>query len=99
MLDREFEVFLMDDENITSKTKAVQTRLSKAHAVEKALNISLDSIVDNDISMYRALMDINVKFDNKKGAYSNALRKYYSFKNHKLFPQLDTFARQHKNEL
>jgi hypothetical protein len=94
MLESEFEKYLLDDENITSKEKAVATRMSKARTVEDTLKMSLDTIVSTDIAMFHALLDINSKMKNKNGAYSNALRKYYTFKNNKTFPQIDAFERE-----
>ena len=38
--------------------------------------------------MYKSLIEINQKLKNHNGAYSNALRKYYIFKNKKAFPQI-----------
>jgi len=96
MLEKEFETFLMNDENISSKTKAILTRLSKARAVEKALGKSLDMIVADDNQMYQALLDINRKLKNNNGAYSNALRKYYIFKNKTTFPQIKEFEKNLK---
>lgn len=96
MLEKEFEIFLMKDANISSKTKAVQSRLSKARAVEKTLEKSLDIIVADDILMYQSLLDINQKLKNYNGAYSNALRKYYIFRNNKIFPQITEFEKMTK---
>ncbi len=93
MLESEFERYLLDDKNITSKVKAVATRMSKARAVEETLKTSLDTIVSSDTRMHRALLEVNEKMKNHNGAYSNALRKYYIFKNHKVFPQIHAFER------
>lgn len=99
MLEAEFEKYLLDDENITSKNKAVQTRMSKARAVEATIRNSLDTIVSNDRVMYQALLEINSKMKNQNGAYSNALRKYYTFKNSKIFPQISAYERQNRYSL
>lgn len=92
-MDTLFEMFLIDEDDITSKYKAVRTRLSKAKAVECKLEDNLDYIVADDIRMYKALLKINLLMNNYNGSYSNALRKYYKFKNKKSFPQLSEFAR------
>lgn len=83
-----FEEFLTEDTGITSKYKAVKTRLSKARAVEKCLNTDMGSIVSSDYKMYKALLSINALMNNSNGAYSNALRKYYLFRNNKEFPRI-----------
>lgn len=99
MLEAQFEKYLLEDENITSKDKAVSARMSKARAVEKALSMSLDTIVSNDITMYQALCNINCNMKNQNGAYSNALRKYYTFKNIKNFPQISVFERENRSKI
>lgn len=91
MIEAAFEDFLSKDVMITSKDKAVRTRMSKARAVEKMLDENLDSVVNNDEKMYNALLLINSNMNNKSGAYSNALRKYYLFKNGKEFPRLSNY--------
>lgn len=89
-----FEQFLLEDEGITSKNKAVSTRMSKGRAVEKNFG-SLDIIVASDIEMHRVLVEINQKMKNANGSYSNALRKYYTFKNGRDFPRIADFEREH----
>jgi len=88
MLESEFENFLIRETTISSKDKAVRTRMSKARAVEKVLCQSLDSIVVDDEKMYKALVDININMNNGNGAYSNSLRKYYTFKTGEIFPTI-----------
>jgi len=90
-----FENFLLDDEGITSKNKAVSTRMSKARAVEKNFG-SLENIVVSDDKMYRVLVAINNEMKNGNGCYSNALRKYYTFKNGRDFPHISDYAREHQ---
>ena len=99
MLETKFMDYLINDENITSKNKAVSSRLSKARAVEKALNISLDTIVEDEIKMYHALVRINEVMKNANGSYSNALRKYYTFKTGEVFPRIEEFYNRHRHEL
>ena len=91
MIESAFEEFLSKEITITSKDKAVRSRMSKARAVEKMLGENLDSVVNNDEKMYNALLIINTNMNNKSGAYSNALRKYYLFKNGKEFPRLSSY--------
>jgi hypothetical protein len=91
MIESAFEEFLSKEITITSKDKAVRSRMSKARAVEKMLGENLDSVVNNDEKMYKALLLINTNMNNKSGAYSNALRKYYLFKNGKEFPRISSY--------
>ncbi len=91
MIEDKFEEFLIKDSSITSKEKAVRTRLSKARAVEEMLGENLDSIVADDDKMYNSLLLINSNMNNRNGAYSNALRKYYIFKNQKEFPRISNY--------
>ncbi len=91
MIEDKFEEFLIKDSSITSKEKAVRTRLSKARAVEEMLGENLDSIVADDDKMYNSLLLINSNMNNRNGAYSNALRKYYIFKNQKQFPRISDY--------
>lgn len=91
IIEDKFEEFLIKDSSITSKEKAVRTRLSKARAVEEMLGENLDSIVADDDKMYNSLLLINSNMNNRNGAYSNALRKYYIFKNQKQFPRISDY--------
>ena len=91
MIESGFEDFLSTETTITSKDKAVKTRMSKARAVEKMLGENLDSVVSNDEKMYNSLLLINANLNNKNGAYSNALRKYYIFKNGREFPRISSY--------
>lgn len=91
MLELQFETFLASQSSITSKDKAVNSRMSKARAVERQLQVSLDYIVANDQRMFEALQKLNNEMNNKNGAYSNALRKYYLFKNNKEFPRIKDY--------
>lgn len=91
MLESEFESFLVGNKTITSKDKAVKTRISKARAVERELGCSLDYIVSSDEEMLCALKKINEVMKNSSGNYSNALRKYYLFKNKHEFPHIKSY--------
>ncbi|MCL2235214.1 MAG: hypothetical protein FWB98_02100 [Defluviitaleaceae bacterium] len=94
MLESQFEKYLIGDANITSKTKAVNSRMSKARAVEEYLSESLDVIVQDDMKMYDALRRIKQNMNDGNGSYSNSLRKYYSFKNKHEFPRIVDFERK-----
>ena len=92
MLEFEFERFLREDTNIRSKEKAVATRLSKGRKKEKMFSKSLDSIVKTEKGMFEMLKQINQTMPNSNGNYSNALRKYYEFKNGRKFPKIRDFT-------
>lgn len=93
MREGEFRKFLESSESISSKDKAVRTRVSKAHSIEEMYHISIDTIVSDDNLMYEYLNRINKDFNNKNGGYSNALRKYYQFIYGKTFPVLSQYNR------
>ena len=88
MKEAEFENYLMTDASITSKTKALRSRITKARAIEKHFEQSLDNIVSCDNSMYQTLLRIKAEMKDTNGTVSNALRKYYIFVNGKQFPSL-----------
>jgi hypothetical protein len=96
MKESEFEAFLSDDLAITSKVKAVKSRMSKARSVENHFDINLDGVVSNDQLMYETLLRIQVELNDKNGAVQNALRKYYIFANGKKFPMIKTFEKMYK---
>jgi len=91
MKELEFESYLLADENIVSKTKAVRSRISKGKLIERNFNESLDSIVSDDDKTYKALLRIKAEMKDQNGTVSNALRKYYDFINDKAFPVLSEF--------
>ena len=91
MKELEFESYLLADENIVSKTKAVRSRISKGKLIERHFNESLDSIVSDDDKTYKALLRIKAEMKDQNGTVSNALRKYYDFINDKAFPVLSEF--------
>lgn len=86
-----FTKFLDEQSSITSKDKAVRSRLSKAAKVERDLNVNLDEIVKDQQATYLLLLDIQNKMNEHNGVYQNAVRKYYEFKNNKKFPRLSHF--------
>jgi len=81
-----FREFLEADPNITSP-KAVATRLSKARKIEELIGESLDDIVASDEVTYDTLRQLRDNID-RQGEFSNVLRKYYLFINHRPFPKL-----------
>lgn len=87
MLEHEFADFLASCPEIESP-RAISTRLSKGRAVEKYYGVSLDHITESDETMRSYLERINVDFNNQNGGYSNAVRKYYTFKTGRIFPKL-----------
>lgn len=96
MREAEFRNFLINDSNIKSKVKAVNSRVAKALKVEREFNINLDDVVKNDEAMYDLLLQIQEKLNDKQchNAYQNAVRKYYLFVNGKEFPRLNQYRRQ-----
>jgi len=89
--EQEFEDYLLKDENIVSKVKAVRSRVNKARMIEKHFSISLDHIIADDHRMYDALIRIKAEMNDINGNLSNALRKYYLFANGVLFPTLSDY--------
>lgn len=96
MRESAFEAFLSDDINITSKDKAIRSRMSKARSVENHLNVDFDSVVKDDDLMYETLLRIQSEMGDTNGAKQNALRKYYIFVNGKKFPTTKTFEKLRK---
>ena len=88
MRESDFETFLTEDSSIKSKTKAVNSRLSKARSVERYFEICLDAVVSDDEQMFSTLVKIKQEMKDTNGNISNALRKYYEFSNGKRFPTL-----------
>ena len=91
MREQEFENYLLEDNNIVSKVKAVRSRVNKARMIEKHLSISLDHIIYDDKRMYDALIKIKAEMNDINGNLSNALRKYYLFANGVPFPTLSDY--------
>lgn len=91
MRESEFESYLLADESIISKTKAVRSRINKARMIERYLETSLDSIVCDNALTYNALLRIRAEMKDTNGTISNALRKYYVFINDKQFPALSEY--------
>lgn len=93
MREAEFKKYLDADANITSKDKAVRSRMTKTKKIEQHFNVSLDSVVADDNKMFDILCRIKKELDDTNGAISNALRKYYLFANGCGFPKLSDYRR------
>ena len=91
MRESEFENYLLADKSITSKEKAVRSRISKGKLIERHFSESLDSIVKDDDKTYNTLLRIKAEIKDQNGTVSNALRKYYTFSNGKPFPVLSEY--------
>lgn len=91
MREQEFENYLLLDDNIVSKVKAVRSRVNKARMIERHFDTSLDYIVSDDKKMYESLLKIKAEMNDINGNISNALRKYYQFSNNKVFPTLEAY--------
>ena len=91
MRESEFENYLLSDEKIKSKEKALRSRMAKARLIERHFNMSLDSIVADDETTYKTLLRIKAELKDTNGTISNALRKYYVFTNGKQFPILSEY--------
>lgn len=92
MMEKGFEAFLLADPQIKSE-KAVATRMSKARKVEELLGISLDKVVASDNLTYDSLVKLKTLENPKNAPFSNALRKYYIFRNGKEFPRLNNYKK------
>ena len=88
MRERDFEEYLLSDESIKSKMKAVNSRLSKARLIERELGVDLDDVVSDDEKMFDTPMRVKQETNDHNGNNSNALRKYYEFSNGRRFPTL-----------
>lgn len=88
MRTEEFRGFLEDSERITSKNKAVTSRVSKATIAETIIGRSLDVVVNDDSLMQEALLVLKNHPREKGGNLQNAVRWYYFFANGKHFPRL-----------
>ena len=91
MREKEFRAYLEDAEQISSKDKAVSTRVSRANAAEEICGVSLDDIVADDNRMYEALLRIHADAKEKNGNIQNAVRWYYRFANGREFPKLSSY--------
>ena len=88
MKEEQFAAYLESLDSITSKDKAVSSRMSKARKIERDLKVNIDSIVNDDLTTYQTLLRIKNEFRDANGAIQNVLRKYYAFVHNKEFPSL-----------
>ncbi len=93
MREADFRHYLENAEEINSKDKAVNSRVSKANTAERILGESLDFIVSNDGKMYQALLMLKAATEERGGNLQNALRWYYKFANDKDFPRLSDYKK------
>lgn len=93
MRDQEFEDYLLQDDNIKSKVKAVRSRINKARMIERHFDTSLDKIVSDDDIMYETLVRIKAEMKDTNGNLSNSLRKYYIYSTGKAFPTLGNYKK------
>jgi hypothetical protein len=91
--ETKFRDFLVQDKDIQSKVKSVNSKVAKALIVEREMNVELDDVVTNDDKMYRLLTKVQTELNDKEyhGVYQNAVRKYYLFINGKEFPTLKRY--------
>lgn len=93
MREDQFRTYLSRIDEITSKEKAINSRVSRGYAVEEIVGESLDSIVSNDDEMYKALLKVKTSPKERSGNLQNALRWYYEFVNGKKFPRVLSYER------
>ena len=84
------------------EAEAIATRIQYAKEAETILGRDLDSVVIDDGIMYDALLEIKENADDTAreklhGGVQNAVRKYYEYKNGRVFPRLSEYARESKN--
>lgn len=93
MREQEFEDYLLQDDNIKSKVKAVRSRINKARMIERHFDTSLDTIVSDDDIMYETLVRIKAEMKDTNGNLSNSIRKYYIYSTGKAFPTLGNYKK------
>ena len=87
-----FYAFLLSEKTITSE-KAVRSRMAKARATERLLNMELDRVVADDDLMYDSLIRLSQNEDPAHTPMQNAVRKYYKFTHGREFPRLKDYSR------
>lgn len=93
MQEKDFREYLEKSQEIDSKLKAVNSRISRANAVEEIIGVGLDTVVIDDNKMYNSLCYLKNHSMEHNGNLQNALRWYYKFKNGKDFPRLNSYCR------
>ena len=94
MRENDFRTYLENAETITSKQKAVNSRVSRANTVEELLGSDLDYVVADDNRMYEALRTLTASPKEGNGRLQNALRWYYRFANGRHFPSITAYKKQ-----
>lgn len=81
-----FKLYLQNSDSISSKSRSVTSRISKAKKAEELLNIDLDDIV-SDKQLIQATLHKLKKICDQNDisramlyAMSNAIRQYYTFR-------------------
>ncbi|ARC27610.1 MULTISPECIES: hypothetical protein [Bacillus cereus group] len=69
MREEEFAKFLINDNQINSKDKAVRSRISKGRLVEDRFNVNLDQIVKDDKKVYNLLNRIKEELSDSNGLF------------------------------
>lgn len=77
--------YLKNGVDVHLTDKAINSRISRLRAVQELFATSLDHIVSNDVEMYKALTYLKEIETTTHQPLQNALRKYYEFKNNKIF--------------
>ena len=93
MREEMFRTYMEEAEEIESKKKAINSRISRAYKAEEILGMSLDMVVEDDDKMNRALVCIKKNPSERNGNIQNAVRWYYRFVNKKEFPAINTYVR------
>jgi len=79
---------MANDASITSKDKAVASRLAKARKVESFVGVSFDTITGDDELMYKTLIKIRDEMGDSHGNLANSLRKYFYYVKGTDFPSM-----------
>ena len=90
MREDAFKIYLSNDPSISSP-KAIDSRLARARKAEAILGISLDTVVNDDDTMFEALQKLKPFDGSTHNQMQNAVRKYYKFTNGKAFPVMKNY--------
>lgn len=93
MRENDFRSYLEGIESIKSKSKASNSRISRANTAEEIVGMSLDYVVSDDDRMYDALVKIAADPRERNGNIQNAVRWYYRFCNLREFPGKSSYKR------
>ena len=90
MDDNGYRRFL-EGQNLSDK--AINSRVTRANRVEREFNVNLDFVVQNEESMIELRSRIYDKYGSSgsiSGNLYNAVMKYYSFRNERLMPRVNS---------